>query len=196
MAARPALPASCSDFALPPSTSTVVAAGPGEEFNPLLMRFRRPSLLAPPRATFYSEGRQNSPLAGSTFSITSTHRHRSSGSVSMSGEESESDREKMWTDTPSSGSNTPSTPPIPGPSTTFAETDKSTNSVDSDSSMKSNRVEPHAVIETDSTKTAEPPRPPTPSRPVHLEPEVLQTPLQAKKLRRISHPVSPHIDDH
>ena len=196
MAARPALPTSCSDFALPPSTSSIGPGGPGDEFNPLQLRFRRPSLLAPPRAAFYSEGRMNSPLAGASFTIPSTHRHRSSTSVSVSGEESESDREKMWTDAPSSGSNTPSTPPIPGPSTSFVEKDKSTSSVDSDSSMKSTSSGSSAEKESESNKTIEPPRPSTPSRPAHPEPEAPQTSSPVKKLRRVSHTVSTDNDDH
>ncbi|EKM61398.1 uncharacterized protein PHACADRAFT_24600 [Phanerochaete carnosa HHB-10118-sp] len=187
MAARPPLPTSSSDFALPPSTSTVGPGPPGEEFNPLLMRFRRPSLLAPPRATFYSEGRINSPLASSSFTTSSAHRHASTGSLSMSGEESESDREKMWTDSPpftDSGSNTPSTPPVPCPSAVFAEKDKSTSSVDSDSSMKSNTGISSYSIETESTATVEPSTPSQPSS------EVSQTPSRSKKSRRKSHPVS------
>lgn len=179
MAARPPLPTSSSDFALPPSTSTVVVPTPTvEEFNPLLLRFRRPSLLAPPRATFYSEGRINSPLAGSSFTIPSKHRyrHKSVGSVSMSGEESESDREKMWTDSPpsaDSGSNTPALiTSASGQTGTFAQNDRSTTSIDSDASMSSGSNHSNDKIETESDKTAAPQSPSTPSRTLQvLEPE-------------------------
>ncbi|GJE86185.1 hypothetical protein PsYK624_022650 [Phanerochaete sordida] len=185
MTARPPLPTSSSDFALPPATSAILPGPPGEEFNPLLLRFRRPSLLAPPRSTYYSDGRINSPLAAASFSTAHTHRHASTSSMSTSGDDSESDREKMWTDSPpftDSGSNTPSTPPVPGPSNTFAEKDQSSTSVDSDSSMKTTGESSHS-IETESTSTIEPT---TPSRPSS---ELLQSPPRSKKSRRVSHPV-------
>jgi hypothetical protein len=193
MAARPPLPTSSSDFALPPSTSTVIPTPNSDEFNPLLLRFRRPSLLAPPRATYYSEGRINSPLAGSSFTIPSRHkyRHTSVGSVSMSGEESESDKEKMWTDSPpsvDSGSNTPAlTPSLSGPVNTFAQKDHSTSSVDSDTSMKSGS-DSSDRIETESEKTAGPQSPPTPSRTLQvLEPKPVHAPSQQDARRAPRH---------
>lgn len=197
MAARPALPTSSSDFALPPSTSTVAPTPSHDEFNPLLLRFRRPSLLAPPRATFYSEGRINSPLAGSSFTISSRrrHRHASVGSISMSGEESESDREKMWTDSPpsaDSGSNTPAlTTSISGPAGAFIQKDPSTTSLDSDSSMNSSSSSSIDKIETESEKTAGPQSPPTPSRALRtLKPEPAPPLSPEANPRKVPHAVS------
>lgn len=195
MASRPSLPASSTDFALPPSSAAVASSAlvPSvEEFNPLLLRFRRPSLLAPPRATFYSEGRIHSPLV-SSFTLPSriVRRHTSS---TISGEESESDREKMSTDSPSpsvdSGATTPLTPAIPANSA-FADKDKSTLSVDSDTSMKS-ATSSSSDLETNSLTTARPQSPSTPPpRPsTDTEREVVHEGPSHRQIRRLSHPVS------
>ncbi|KAI0697569.1 hypothetical protein BC835DRAFT_754628 [Cytidiella melzeri] len=183
MALRPSLPASSSDFALHPSTSS--ASSPtAEEFNPLLMRFRRPSLLAPPRATFYSEGRIHSPLAGSSYTISNSPR-RATGSA-VSGEESESDKEKMWTDSPSSSSSGANTPSL-APPISFNEKDKSTSSVDSDSSMKSVQSAPSSSPGTvGSVKTARPRSPSPPSLVSPLDSGTPATPPH-KQQRRMSH---------
>ncbi|KAJ3531079.1 hypothetical protein NM688_g7622 [Phlebia brevispora] len=164
MASRPSLPASSSDFALPPSSSALASsshAALAEEFNPLILRFRRPSLLAPPRASFYSEGRLHSPLV-SSFTVPMTRRHTSS---TVSGEESESDREKMSTDSPSpsvdSGATTPLTPSLPTNSA-FTHKDKSSTSVDSDTSMKSMSSDSSVPDADTSVSTARPRSPMTP----------------------------------
>lgn len=187
MALRPSLPTSSSDFALHPSTSSSSPSS-ADDFNPLLMRFRRPSLLAPPRATFYSEGRLNSPLAGSSFISPSSRRYTAS---STSGEESESDKEKMWTDSPPSGdsrSNTPLTPVLAGPSPSLIDKERSTASVHSGSSTKS--TEPHSTSGTiGSVKLARSTSPPAhASSPVErvFQPE---TP-PPKQRRRLSHPIN------
>ncbi|KAI0347714.1 hypothetical protein BDW22DRAFT_1319685 [Trametopsis cervina] len=160
MALRPSLPASSSDFALHASTSPSPSVS-GDEFNPLLMRFRRPSLLAPPRATFYSEGRLQSPLAGTSFTVPMARRHTTSSTAS--GEESESDKEKMWTDSPSSGSSGANTPSLAAP-ISFTEQDKS-------------------------AKTARPRSPSPPSRVSSAERDpAFETP-PPKQQRRMSHPI-------
>lgn len=106
--ARPSLPSSSTDFALPPSSSS--SSNPGspvttaDDTNPLLVRFRRPSILAP-KAAYFSETRLQSPLVAS-FTLPS---RRKNGYA----DESESDR--MWTDSsPSSSSENP-TPPLGPP---------------------------------------------------------------------------------
>jgi hypothetical protein len=84
--------------------SLIVSA---DDTNPLLLRFRRPSILAP-KAAYFSETRPQSPLVTS-FTLPS----RRGGS--FNGEESESDRDRMWTDSsPSSSSGNP-TPPLGPP---------------------------------------------------------------------------------
>jgi hypothetical protein len=103
---RPSLPTSSTDFALPPSSSN--PASSLDDSNPLLQRFRRPSLLAP-KATYLSESRSHSPLAAS-FTIHSSTRRRS-----VITEESESDRERMWMDSSPSGSSENPTPPLRPP---------------------------------------------------------------------------------
>ena len=117
---RPSLPASSTDFALRTSTSPLQS--PSDEFtglNPLLFRFRRPSLLAP---KYLSDSRLSSPLATSS---TSPLRPSSASDV---------DRERIWAD---SGSNSESsenaTPPLNG-----SEADKDAGT-DSDSAMKTSR---------------------------------------------------------
>ncbi|PSS29633.1 hypothetical protein PHLCEN_2v2781 [Hermanssonia centrifuga] len=186
MSARPSLPASSSDFALHPSSSALVSSHTtaSEEFNPLLLRFRRPSLLAPPRA---AEGRNQSPLA-SSFTIP-----RRQTINTPSGEESESDKDKMWTDSPpslDSGATTPSTPSLPGPSA-FAEKDRSTTSVDSDSSMKSTHHSGSGLESISSVKTTRPRSPTQPQRasPPDREVPPLQDGLTLSKRNRLSHPI-------
>ncbi|TFY76000.1 hypothetical protein EWM64_g8016 [Hericium alpestre] len=99
-AARPSLPASSSDFALPTSSSlNSLQNSSVDDFNPLLFRFRRPSLLAPQ----YLSDRIGSPLA-SSFTL----------AMPRPSSESDIDRsENMWTDSsPSSSEN--ATPPLQG----------------------------------------------------------------------------------
>ncbi|KAF8898955.1 hypothetical protein BD779DRAFT_1486386 [Infundibulicybe gibba] len=112
---RPAFPTSSTDFALPPSSSNLGASSSLltlEDGNPLLPRFRRPSLLAP-KASYMSESRLHSPLAAS-FTLHSSSRRRGRQN-STSVEESESDRERMRSDSsPSSSSENP-TPPLKVP---------------------------------------------------------------------------------
>lgn len=109
---RPSLPTSSTDFALPPSSSIPTASTSAltldDATNPLLLRFRRPSLLAPKAI---SESRLHSPLA-SSFTLHSFTKRRGSQSAAIS-EESESDRgERMWTDSSPSCSSENPTPPL------------------------------------------------------------------------------------
>ncbi|KAI0040811.1 hypothetical protein FA95DRAFT_814853 [Auriscalpium vulgare] len=115
---RPTLPASSLDFALPSSSpNTPSPALPlADDFNPLLFRFRRPSLLAPKAL---SESRLASPL---TMSFPRSPLRPSSAS--------ESDRERMWADSSPSSSSDNVTPPLQG--------DKDVGA-DSDSNMKTSR---------------------------------------------------------
>ena len=113
---RPILPASSSEFALPSSPSSAPIQST-DEFNPLLFRFRRPSLLA---FRHVSESRLSSPL---TTSFTSPLTRSNLESASAR------DKEPMWTDSsPSSSEN--ATPPILG---------SRCESNDSDSNMKTSR---------------------------------------------------------
>ena len=115
---RSSLPASSTDFALRAPSSPLQS--PSDEFNglnPLLFRFRRPSLLAP---KYLSDSRLSSPLA---TSFTSPLRPSSASDV---------DRERIWADSRSaSESSENATPPLNG-----SEVDKD---VDSDSAMKTSR---------------------------------------------------------
>ena len=115
---RSSLPASSTDFALRASSSPLQS--PSDEFNglnPLLFRFRRPSLLAP---KYLSDSRLSSPLA---TSFTSPLRPSSASDV---------DRERIWADSRSaSESSENATPPLNG-----SEVDKD---ADSDSAMKTSR---------------------------------------------------------
>ncbi|KAI0294980.1 hypothetical protein BC826DRAFT_909559 [Russula brevipes] len=117
---RPSLPASSTDFALRASSSPVQS--PSEDFtslNSLLIRFRRPSLLAP---KYLSDSRLSSPLATSS---TSPLRPSSASDV---------DRERIWADSGSaSESSENATPPLNG-----SEVDKDPGT-DSDSAMKTSR---------------------------------------------------------
>ena len=91
---RPSFPTSCTDFALPSSSSNPVASTSAltlDDPDVLLQRFRRPSLLAA-KAGYVSESRLHSPLA-SSFTLHS--RRRSHGTMT---EESESDKERVLTD--------------------------------------------------------------------------------------------------
>ncbi|KAH8992494.1 hypothetical protein EDB92DRAFT_1858176 [Lactarius akahatsu] len=117
---RPSLPTSSTDFALRASSSTLQS--PTDEFtglNPLLFRFRRPSLLSP---KYISESRLSSPLA---TSFTSPLRPSSASEV---------DRERIWADSGSaSESSENNTPPLNG-----SEADKDAGQ-DSDSVMRTSR---------------------------------------------------------
>lgn len=111
---RPSFPTSSSDFALPPSSSSPVASSSSvvDEPNPLLQRFRRPSLLTA-KGNYATETRLHSPLA-SSFTLHPQTRRRMSYNA-MVAEESESDRsdkERTWMDpSPPSSADTP-TPPL------------------------------------------------------------------------------------
>ncbi|KAH7885977.1 hypothetical protein F5I97DRAFT_1809770 [Phlebopus sp. FC_14] len=109
---RLSFPSSSEEFALP-SSSTASSSADDAPPNPLLLRFRRPSLLSK-SSSHHVDKRTNSPLA---ISFTIPCRRRGS----MNGEESESDRERMYTESsPSSSSGNP-TPPIGLPSDTDGE---------------------------------------------------------------------------
>jgi hypothetical protein len=117
---RSSLPASSTDFALRASSSPLQS--PTDDFNglnPLLFRFRRPSLLSP---KYLSDSRLSSPLA---TSFTAPLRPSSASDV---------DRERIWADSRSaSESSENATPPLNG-----SEADKDAG-VDSDSAMKTSR---------------------------------------------------------
>lgn len=129
MKPRTSLPTSSSEFALPPSSSSATSnpsvLTANEEPNPILLRFRRPSLLAPSRP--FSESQIKSPLANSYFV---PRRHSSSISID-GGEESESDRDKMWTDSPPCSDSGNTTPLY-----TDAPASERSSSNDSDTTMK------------------------------------------------------------
>ncbi|KAI0285452.1 hypothetical protein BGY98DRAFT_366815 [Russula aff. rugulosa BPL654] len=116
---RSSLPASSTDFALRASTSPLQS--PSDDFNglnPLLFRFRRPSLLSP---KYLSDSRLSSPLA---TSFTAPLRPSSASDV---------DRERIWARADSrsaSESSENATPPLNG-----SEADKD----DCDSAMKTSR---------------------------------------------------------
>ncbi|KAJ3477249.1 hypothetical protein NLI96_g10593 [Meripilus lineatus] len=182
---RPSLPASSTDFALPPSSSSASIhassssnapfPSPSEEINPLLLRFRRPSLLGP-RSN--SEGRLHSPLATS-FTLPLSRRY-STSIPSEQGEESESDKDKMWTDSPPSVDSGTNTPAISDPSSVSASlSNNSTLSVDSDGNMK---------------VSTRPRSPSTPPPKTHTkgsgDPGSSQDVLPSTaKMRRLSHPI-------
>ena len=117
---RSSLPASSTDFALRASSSPLQP--PSDDFNglnPLLFRFRRPSLLSP---KYLSDSRLSSPLA---TSFTAPLRPSSASDV---------DRERIWADSRSaSESSENATPPLNG-----SEADKDAGT-DSDSAMKTSR---------------------------------------------------------
>ncbi|KAH9950990.1 hypothetical protein B0H21DRAFT_818819 [Amylocystis lapponica] len=74
--ARPSLPASSLDFALPPSTSSLAShqtlAATADDLSPFMLRARRPSLLA---LRHLSEGRLQSPLSSSSFTYPLSRRY-------------------------------------------------------------------------------------------------------------------------
>ncbi|KAF8273986.1 hypothetical protein EI94DRAFT_1562778 [Lactarius quietus] len=117
---RPSLPTSSTDFAL--RASSPALQSPTDEFtglNPLLFRFRRPSVLAP---KYISESRLSSPLAAS---FSSPLRPSSASEV---------DRERIWADSGSaSESSENNTPPLNG-----SDADKDAGQ-DSDSAMRTSR---------------------------------------------------------
>ncbi|KAI9509531.1 hypothetical protein F5148DRAFT_1187033 [Russula earlei] len=117
---RPSLPASSTDFSLRASSSPLQS--PSDDFiglNPLLFRFRRPSLLAP---KYLSDSRLSSPLA---TSFTPPLRPSSASDV---------DRERIWADSGSTSEGSENaTPPLNG-----IEADKDAGT-DSDSAMKTSR---------------------------------------------------------
>lgn len=142
MSARPILPASSSEFALPPAhhgantfSATCTNApfpSPSEEISSLMMlRFRRPSLLAPVRPASLQDFRSQSPLATTSFTLPLSRRY-STSIKDDGGEESESDREKMWTDSPPSGDSGATTPSLASD-----PSEKSSMRGDSDVSLKS-----------------------------------------------------------
>ncbi|KZT30736.1 hypothetical protein NEOLEDRAFT_1159854 [Neolentinus lepideus HHB14362 ss-1] len=117
---RPSLPSSCSDFDLPSSSTH----SPNGDISPIMLRLRRPSLLAP--KSYYPEGRLHSPLADS--SIIPMSRKGSQNGTSEA--ESESDRERIWTDSSTSSENvTPSLPSVRS---------ESESGTDNDNVMKTN----------------------------------------------------------
>lgn len=194
---RPSFPASSSEFALPgpphshasPSLSSAIAfPGPppsplstdpspnaNEEPSPFILRFRRPSLLAPARLGAES---RHSPLTSSSFTFPLSRRYSTSirdvETEAETTEESESDRDnfKMYTDSPPDADSGPTTPALTDPST-------STLSVDSDSSMKTGRAR--------SPSTPPPTSRHTPKSSIDGMPEA---PPSLAKLRRLSQPVS------
>ncbi|KAF9448195.1 hypothetical protein P691DRAFT_760151 [Macrolepiota fuliginosa MF-IS2] len=106
---RPSLPTSSSEFALPSSSSSPLASSSSltlDDPSFLLSRFRRPSLLSQKSALF-GEGRLHSPLAASFTPYTHSRRRSRNASFSLTEDSYESDRERMITDSPTSGTNTP-----------------------------------------------------------------------------------------
>ena len=101
---RPSFATSSTEFALPASSSSLVASTSCvtlDEPNILLQRFRRPSLLVP-KAAFLSESRLHSPLVSS---YTSHSKKRSQSGMFI--DESECDKERMGSPSGSSGNPTP-----------------------------------------------------------------------------------------
>ncbi|TFK56573.1 hypothetical protein OE88DRAFT_34621 [Heliocybe sulcata] len=98
---RPSLPTSTTDFALHASSAPHTPSG---DISPIMLRLRRPSLLAP--KSFYADNRLHSPLADFVVPVS---RKGSQNGTSEAG--SESDRERMWTDSSTSSENV--TPPLP-----------------------------------------------------------------------------------
>ncbi|KXN88728.1 hypothetical protein AN958_00274 [Leucoagaricus sp. SymC.cos] len=105
---RPSLPTSSSEFALPSPSSPLASSSSVTLDDPsfLLSRFRRPSLLSQKSALF-GEGRLHSPLASSFTPYTHSRRRSRNASFSLTEDSYESDRERMITDSPTSGTNTP-----------------------------------------------------------------------------------------
>lgn len=105
---RTSLPTSSSDFALPASSSPLASSSSLtlDDPAPLISKFRRPSLLSQKSAT-HGEGRLHSPLASSFTPYTHSRRRSRNASFSLTEDAYESDRERMITDSPTSGTNTP-----------------------------------------------------------------------------------------
>ncbi|KAH8099330.1 hypothetical protein BXZ70DRAFT_292655 [Cristinia sonorae] len=136
----------------------------------MMLRFRRPSLLAPLRSTSMQDGRLHSPLATPPVTVPLSRRY-STSIKDDTGDESESDKDKMWTDSPpsvDSGATTPSLNSDPS--------EKSSLRGDSDISLKS---------------TTRPSTPP-PRTPAKLPADPPIEPISHMKLRRLSHPVRLH----
>ncbi|TCD62851.1 hypothetical protein EIP91_006332 [Steccherinum ochraceum] len=177
MKPRPALPTSSSDFALPPSSTASSSLNasltsapfpsPSEEIGGLMMlRFRRPSLLAPVRSTSVQDGRLHSPLATTSITVPLSRRY-STSIKDDTGDESESDRDKMWTDSPPSVDSGATTP-----------------SLNSESSDKSLRADSEASMKSISTRPSTPPRPSE-----KLPADLVNEPTSVVKLRRLSQPI-------
>ncbi|THH18571.1 hypothetical protein EW146_g2458 [Bondarzewia mesenterica] len=179
---RPFLPATSSDFALPSSSSPLSSTSIQsiDEFNPLLFRFRRPSVLAPKHN---SDSRLSSPLTTSfTYPLTRSN---------VEGTANERDKDRMWTDSsPSSSENT--TPPLPG-----SRSEKDTENDSDGNMMKTShpRTPPRNSSSQSMDAMSEPPERPPPvrrlSHPVRKFPSPLapvssvHTPFQQPKLPRI-----------
>ncbi len=106
---RASLPTSSSDFALPSSSSGPLASSSTVTLDdpaPLISKFRRPSLLSV-KSAIHGEGRLHSPLASSFTPYTHSRRRSRNASFSLTEDSYESDRERMVTDSPTSGTNTP-----------------------------------------------------------------------------------------
>ncbi len=137
--ARPSLPTSSSDFALPSSPSTSLPPSSSDDLSPFLLRLRRPSMLGPRGGSQPPHDPRHSPLVSSF-----TRRYSSGGT----GEDSESDRDKMSTDSDSGNA----TPLLPGPQID-SESDASMKTsrprtpprmTSASSSSSSNEDQPHA----------------------------------------------------
>ncbi|XP_006454034.1 hypothetical protein AGABI2DRAFT_113795 [Agaricus bisporus var. bisporus H97] len=103
---RPSLATSSSDFALPSSPLASSSSLTLDDPSFLLSRFRRPSLLSQKTALF-GEGRLHSPLTASFTPYTHSRRRSRNASFSLTEDPYDSDRERMATDSPTSGTNTP-----------------------------------------------------------------------------------------
>ncbi|CAL1694146.1 unnamed protein product [Somion occarium] len=161
----------------PPTSAVSLPTNPGEEPSPFILRFRRPSLLAPARIG--SETR-HSPLTSSSFTFSLSRRYSTTirdletetENTEQSQSESESDKDKMWTDSPPDADSGPATPALTDPST-------STLSVDSDSSMKTGTSRPRS-----------PSTPPSSNRRASKgSMDGAGDPPPLAKLRRLSHPI-------
>lgn len=105
---RPSLPTSSSEFALPSSSSPLTSSAlTFDDPSFLLSKFRRPSILSQ-KNVLLGESRLHSPLASSFIPYTHSRRRSRNTSLSLTDDPYESDRECMITDSPTSGTNTPS----------------------------------------------------------------------------------------
>ncbi|THH33453.1 hypothetical protein EUX98_g768 [Antrodiella citrinella] len=148
-------------FALPPSPSTYNAPSisapfpPSEDNSPLMMlRFRRPSLLAPLRPGTVQDGRLHSPLATTPLTVPLSRRY-STSIKDDTGDESESDKDKMWTDSPPSVDSGATTPSLGSdPSLLKADSDvsiKSTTPARSSSPLPQTPAKPPVDLGSEST---------------------------------------------